>query len=72
MKVWADLSALARLAALCVLIGFVLGLFVACSATPDPAALNSPSRDGRHSHRPPPLAAAPQQPALAGTASRSS
>ncbi|MEV6350046.1 hypothetical protein [Actinoplanes sp. NPDC051851] len=37
MKIWADLSSVARLAALCVLIGFVLGIFVACSSTPDPA-----------------------------------
>lgn len=42
MKVWADFSSLARMAALCVLIGFVLGLFVACSAVRDPATPDTP------------------------------
>lgn len=45
MKVWADFSSLARLAALCVLIGFILGLFVACSAVRAPATPDAPGEN---------------------------
>jgi hypothetical protein len=43
MKVWADFSALAKMAALCVLLGFVLGLFVACSALPQSSKPATPA-----------------------------
>jgi hypothetical protein len=45
MKVWTDFSSLARMAALCVLIGFVLGLFVACSALPESTAPAAPGKE---------------------------
>lgn len=44
MKVWADFSSLVRVAMVCVLVGFILGLFVACSVVREPVTTEMPAQ----------------------------
>ncbi|WP_157751382.1 hypothetical protein [Actinoplanes derwentensis] len=44
MRIWTDFSSIAKIAAMCALLGFVLGLFVACSAMPEQAVPGDQSR----------------------------
>ena len=45
MKIWADFSTVARLAVACLVLGFVLGLFAACSAVDKSAPPGPPDQD---------------------------